>query len=146
MVFERECVQLPVEPLSVLDVQEAESVSRLNLFGQRLPKKHLVRKGWEYQHIYNNGKRLHGKGFSLICLSNEREHNRLGISIHRKIRGAVKRNRIKRIVREAFRIHRNSFPQNMDIVFTVRPDFNLKSPDEIQLAVRALVARRSDAL
>ncbi|MBM9519342.1 ribonuclease P protein component [Desulforhopalus vacuolatus] len=109
--------------------------------GQRLPKSHLVRKGWEYQHVYSSGKRLHAKGFSLICLNNDLPFNRLGISVHRKIRGAARRNRLKRIIRETFRCNRDLFPLSKDIVFTVRPDFILDHPAEIRTAVEALCRR-----
>lgn len=122
-------------------VPKAASAFLHKLPDQRLPKNHLVRKGWEYQLVYSNGKRLHGQGFSLICLENGTERNRLGISVHRKIRGAVKRNRIKRIIREAFRLGRDCFPQGMDIVVTVRPDFTLRHPSEIRATVEALVKR-----
>ncbi len=114
--------------------------------GQRLPKSHLVRKGWEYQRIYGQGKRLHGRGFSLIFVDNNDSINRLGISVHRKIRGAVRRNRMKRIIREAFRTSRDVFPQQADIVFTVRPDFFLKNPAEVVAAVGELMAGRRDGL
>jgi len=110
------------------------------LVSQRLPKTCLIRKGWEYDEVYSRGKRLHAKGFSLICVSNSSLESRLGISIHRKLRGAVKRNRIKRIIRESFRVERKHFPQGMNIVFAVRPDFGLKNPGEIVRAVLKLTA------
>lgn len=83
---------------------------------------------------------MHGDGFTLICLPNEREFSRIGISVHRKIRGAVKRNRIKRIIRESFRLERELFPGKADIVFTVRLGFTLKKPANICKAVAALMA------
>ncbi len=88
--------------------------------------------------VYRQGKRWHGKGFSLIFCPNELGYNRIGISIHRKLKGAVKRNRIKRIVRESFRLERSLYPQCADIVFAVRPDFSLKSPAEIASSVAKL--------
>ncbi len=125
-----------------LELNRMEDCSKCpQLPGQRLPKSHLVRKGYEYERIYETGQRLHGKGFSLIFLDNDSTVNRLGISVHRKIRGAVRRNRMKRIIREAFRTSRHSFPQRADIVFTVRPGFSLKNPAEIISAVSKLVAR-----
>ncbi|PHR24646.1 MAG: ribonuclease P protein component [Desulfotalea sp.] len=108
---------------------------------QRLLKASLLRKGWEFEEVYSKGKRLHGNGFTLICLSNGTSLSRLGISVHRKIRGAVKRNRIKRIIRESFRLERKQYPQGVDIVFAVRHGFSCKHPDDICRAVEGVAAR-----
>ena len=82
-------------------------------------------------------------GFTLIFLTNHREYNRIGISISRKLKGAVKRNRIKRIFKESFRLNRETYPPDADIVVTVRPDFSLNSPDLITEAVADLLASQS---
>ena len=110
----------------------------ITLVAQRLLKSSLVRKGWEFDEVYSKGKRLHGKGFTLICCSNSTDESRLGISVHRKIRGAVKRNRIKRIIRESFRLGQKQYPAGADIVFAVRPDFPCLHPRDICAAVRPL--------
>ena len=107
-----------------------------------LSKHSLVRKGWEFERIYSQGKRLHGKGFTLICRANTDGCSRIGISVHGKIRGAVKRNRIKRIIRESYRLQRDMYPPHADIVFAVKPDFALLSPSDVGQAV-AFVARRN---
>lgn len=85
--------------------------------------------------MYRQGRRWHDKGFSLIFCPNDLGYNRIGISIHRKLRGAVKRNRIKRIIRESFRLGRALYPADADIVFAVRPDFSLKTPADIASSV-----------
>lgn len=110
--------------------------------GNRLFKSALLRKGSEFEHVYSRGKRLHGAGFTLICRSNDGGESRLGISVHRSIRGAVNRNRLKRIIRESFRLWREQYPPGMDIVFAVRPDFRCLHPSDIRQAVTALVASR----
>jgi len=104
-----------------------------------LPKRSLVRKGWEYQAIYKKGKRFKGNNFTLIVAENNLGYNRLGISIHSQIKGAVKRNRIKRIIRESFRLARESYPLESDIVVTVRPGFSLNSPEAMTEAVSRLL-------
>lgn len=49
------------------------------------------------------------------------EHPRLGISIGRKkVRKAVHRNRIKRLVREAFRLNKPDLPSGVDLVVVPR--------------------------
>ncbi|MEA3469052.1 MAG: ribonuclease P protein component [Thermodesulfobacteriota bacterium] len=108
----------------------------------KLPKTALLRKGREFDKVYRQGTRWHGKGFSLIFCANELGYNRIGISVHRKLKGAVKRNRIKRIIRESFRLQRSLYPDDADIVFAVRPDFCLKSPADISSSV----AQRKNSL
>jgi ribonuclease P protein component len=103
-----------------------------------LPKISLVRKGWEFDQVYRQGIRLHGEGFSLIYRVNSLGRSRLGISINGKIKGAVKRNRIKRIVKESFRLNRGWYPADADIVFTVRPGFSAASPSAVGQAVSSL--------
>jgi len=103
-----------------------------------LPKSCLLRKGGEFEQVYKKGKRLYGGGFTLIHTPNELGFNRLGISIHRRIKGAVKRNRIKRIIRESFRLQRDAYPQDDDIVFAVKPGFSIDSPDGVTQAVSFL--------
>ncbi|WP_228721406.1 MULTISPECIES: ribonuclease P protein component [Desulfosediminicola] len=105
------------------------------------PKDSQLRKGWEFNRVYDQGKRLHGKGFSLICCPNDLGYSRIGISVNRKIRGAVRRNRIKRIIRESFRLERELYPSGADIVFAVRPDFAFTSPLSISKAVEPLTRK-----
>jgi ribonuclease P protein component len=115
-----------------------------------LAKDSLLTKPKEYNLVYRQGKRIQGNHFSLIFTPNTKPVNRLGISIHGQIKGAVRRNRIKRIIREFFRTNRNflqtrnrngSTSLTMDIVFTVRKGFRLNSPAEVGNAVCGLLAR-----
>lgn len=107
-----------------------------------LSKQALVRKSWEFERIYSQGKRLHGKGFTLICRAGVAGGSRIGISVHGKIRGAVRRNRIKRIIRESFRLERDVYPSDADMIFAVRPEFALLSPLAVSQAV-AIISRRN---
>lgn len=99
----------------------------------RLPKEHLLRSNGEFQRVYRSGRRLRGEGFALIVCANSLAHNRLGISVHRKSGSAVVRNRIKRLVRETFRLNRDMFPAASDIVVTIRPGFAIMSLADMHL-------------
>ncbi len=107
-----------------------------------LPKSRLLRKNREYQHVYRSGKRLKGDCFSLIYTPNGLDTNRLGISVHGRFKGAVQRNRVKRIIKEFYRLNRELLPRSMDIVFAVRKGFAPKSPAEVRAAVARLVRNR----
>ena len=67
------------------------------------------------------------------------DNSRIGISINRKVKGAVVRNRIKRIFKESFRRNRDIYPQKADIVIAVRPDFKLGSQALIDYAIAHLM-------
>jgi len=117
-----------------------------------LPKSYLLRKKVEYDNVYLHGKRVHGENFSLILLPNKRGHNRLGISIHGQLKGAAKRNRIKRIIREFFRLNKDFLQRKspkrselpfMDIVITVRKGFNLDNPTALADAISALLDQKA---
>ena len=105
-----------------------------------LSKARLLTKTWEYDRVYRQGKRLRGHNCSLILAANELGATRLGISVH-GVKKAVQRNRIKRIIRECYRLHRVLLPQAFDIVFTVRPGFTPASPAAVHGAIQQLLAK-----
>ncbi|OGR01912.1 MAG: ribonuclease P protein component [Deltaproteobacteria bacterium RIFOXYD12_FULL_50_9] len=103
-----------------------------------LPKSRLLRKPWQYQDVYRRGRRLSGRNFSLIYVPGAEEGSRLGISIH-GVKKATRRNRIKRIIRECFRLHGREWLPVVDVVITVRQGFSVDSSSEFCQAANTLV-------
>ena len=76
-----------------------------------------ISKKRDFERVLKDGRRFKGKGFTLIVLRrNDLSHRRIGIIVSRKVRGAVKRNRTKRLVREFFRLNKDRFPPSSDII------------------------------
>lgn len=69
--------------------------------------------------------------FALFGRPNGLPHSRLGITTTRKLGGAVKRNRARRLVREAFRTRRDELPTGYDLVFVVRAPLLRRSSAEL---------------
>jgi ribonuclease P protein component len=57
----------------------------------------------------------------MYSLPNELAHPRSGVSVSRRVGTAPVRNRIKRLLREAFRAHQHDLPRGYDLVIVVRP-------------------------
>jgi ribonuclease P protein component len=71
---------------------------------------------------------------------------RLGIVASRKMGGAVRRNRAKRLVRETFRRNSNLFPPNVDLVVIVRSGIEALSQGEVEaevVGVASLLRKRA---
>jgi ribonuclease P protein component len=75
----------------------------------------------EFKRVLRNGERQSTKYFKIFIFLNQTDKQRLGITASRKTGGAVKRNRIKRILREFFRLHKTCFPASSDILFIAKP-------------------------
>lgn len=82
--------------------------------------KYKIRKGWEYRFIYRNGRRKANRYFVLYYIKNDLGYSRFGISVNRKLGGAVKRNRIKRIIREIVRLHEDVRGLGMNMIIVAR--------------------------
>lgn len=57
----------------------------------------------------------------VVMVPNALGHPRLGIGVPKKVGNAPKRNRIKRMIRESFRLMQHDFPRGFDVVVVIRP-------------------------
>jgi ribonuclease P protein component len=93
----------------------------------RPPRRRLSRSA-EFERVYRQG-RSKGNRF-LVLYAFPREDTagedvdgpRLGLSVSRRVGGAVERNRVKRVLREAFWIEVERLPEGSDYVVVARPE------------------------
>ena len=88
----------------------------------RRRRRRLSRSG-EFERVYREG-RSHASRHLVVYAfprSDEEEEPRLGISVGRKLGGAVERNRIKRLLRDAFWASAGDLAPGHDFVIVARP-------------------------
>lgn len=81
---------------------------------QSLKQNHLFRR------LYQRGKSAAGRYVVVYCRKNGLSHNRLGFTVGTKVGHAVVRNRVRRRLREAYRLSEGQFLTGYDIVIVAR--------------------------
>jgi ribonuclease P protein component len=91
--------------------------------GPRRKRRRLSRSG-EFDRVYREGRSHASRYLVLYSFPRGRtgEDPRLGVSVGRKVGGAVDRNRVKRLLREAFWAQAEALPEGHDFVIVARPD------------------------
>ena len=83
-------------------------------------RKERIKKGKEFKDVYTGGRKKVGSFFVLYWKKNGLSYHRLGVSVSKKIGGAVVRSRIKRIFRETFRQIKPKVGDGVDCVLVAR--------------------------
>lgn len=92
------------------------------------PKERRVRKRRDFVLCYEQGTRYFSRHFLLFVRPHDQAGHgaRFGAAVSKKIGKAVKRNRVKRLLKEFFRLHQQALPIDADIVAVpkkhIRPD------------------------
>ena len=87
---------------------------------QAFPKEYRLLRRSEFRQVYEAGQRRSAPLGVVFFRPNGLSLTRLGITAPTKLGGAVLRNRVKRRVREVFRLHRLTIPAGWDIVVNPR--------------------------
>jgi len=106
----------------------------------RFPAELRLKRSADFQRIYDNGRRLGDAHLLLFALPHPAGGTRAGFSVSRKHGNAVRRNRLKRLLREAFRLNRQQLPAGFDFVLVPRQrdDFSL---EDFGRSLRTLAGR-----
>lgn len=83
-----------------------------------------LKKNSDFQNVYRNGKSYANRYLVMYILENRTNSNRIGISVSKKVGNSIVRHRVKRLVKEAYRLHESEFRNGLDIVIVVRKSAN----------------------
>ena len=120
------------------------------------PKKGRLSRSAEFERVYRQGRSLGNRYLTLYVFprgdapaagapSLDVGQQRVGLSVSRKVGGAVDRNRVKRLLREAFAVEGQRLPADADAVVVARPEARELAEREglagIQTALGELIGR-----
>ena len=113
------------------------------------PRRRRLSRSAEFERVYRQG-RSKGNRF-LVLYAFPREEGadggpRLGLSVSKRVGGAVERNRVKRVLREAFWAEAERLPEGSDYVVVARPDARGLAEREGMNGIRAALAELVDGL
>ena len=117
---------------------------------ERFSKRFRVRKRNEYLLVQRCGKKAHSKAFIGLVVFRQAPLSRLGITTSKRLGKAVQRNRVRRLVREAFRRGWMSVPDKVDVVVIAKKQAarmsNAAIFDDLGLLGRQLTRLKQEAM
>ncbi len=109
---------------------------------------HRLTHALQFRSVQQRGYRQSRGPLTVIALPNDLPHCRLGLSISRRVGNAVVRSRLKRMLRESFRLEQHDLPATLgtgyDLVIVARAHAPLELADYRE-HLRAMVARLDKA-
>jgi len=102
-------------------------VDRFPRAAGRRPKRGRLSRSAEFERVYRQGRSVGNRflvlySFPRSSAGEPADGTRLGVSVSRKVGGAVDRNKVKRLLREAFGMLADRLPADQDVVVVARPE------------------------
>jgi len=98
-------------------------------------------KNHEFKRLYSKGKSAASKCAVVYCKRNYSAENRLGITVSTKLGGAVQRNRIRRRLKEVYRLNEHTLRTGYNIVIVARTRCSYAGWNELESSVLTLLKK-----
>ena len=98
-----------------------------------LPKKVIFRSKQEFNKVYSKGRSYLNYFLIIHVINSNKIEGKVGFAVGKKIGNAVVRNRIKRLLRESYRLYRHRIKSDVSMILIARkPLVNAKCNDAIK--------------
>jgi ribonuclease P protein component len=94
----------------------------------------------DFRRVMKSGKRLPSPNFILFSQKNENQFHRLGIVVKKEVGQATYRNRVKRYLREFFRLHKGQVKGAFDLIILVKKGCRINRYREAEKELKRLFA------
>jgi ribonuclease P protein component len=100
----------------------------------------------DFKKVYDRKKSASDAFLIVYASENGLGHPRLGVSVSRKVGGAVARNRYKRLYREAFRLVQHQLPAGVDLILIPRPAAGVPTLEQVKESLVSLAGQAARRL
>ncbi|MCD4670456.1 MAG: ribonuclease P protein component [Actinomycetia bacterium] len=129
----------------------AESRTDLGMSGYTFRRRQRLKRRVDFQRVRRTACSAADQRLIVYVVGNGLGHSRLGLSVGKRVGPAVRRNRVKRLLRESFRLLQHELPAGLDLMVIPRPkvratlrEFEDSMRGVVRRAARKLNKRRGD--
>ncbi|AKL97373.1 ribonuclease P protein component RnpA [Clostridium aceticum] len=101
-----------------------------------------LRKNEDFRKVYKEGNSIANKLLILYIKKNAFDYNRAGFTVSKKVGKSVIRSKVKRRMRESYRLNDSKLLQGYDLVFVARQGCNEATFQEIESALLHLIGKK----
>ena len=107
----------------------------------RLSKSEIYRGKHDFNAVHNRGRSFANHALVILVVKDEHYNGKVGFAAGKKLGGAVVRNRVKRLMREAYRLNKNSIRRDCGIILVGRKFLVTAKLKDVEKAFRDLCRR-----
>ena len=111
------------------------------LRGDEVKHTESIKKNYEFKRLYKSGKSFVNSVLAIYVRKNRLDHNRVGITVTVKLGSAPVRNKVRRRIKEAYRINEQTFMTGFDIVIVARQKAVTSDFHKIESALLSLFSQ-----